>query len=80
MQLHINGTARELSQLDTDATLAQALIALELKADRIAVEHNGVIVARAAWGNTALRDGDKLEIVQFVGGGCAPNPPQHRLQ
>lgn len=80
MQLHINGTARELSQLDADATLAQALIALELKADRIAVEHNGVIVARAAWGSTALRDGDKLEIVQFVGGGCASNSPQHHLQ
>ena len=71
MQLHINGTACDLAQLGADATLMQALTALELKADRIAVEHNGVIVARTSWANTVLRDGDKLEIVQFVGGGCA---------
>ena len=71
MQLHINGTARDLAQLGADATLMQALTALELKADRIAVEHNGVIVARTSWASTSLRDGEKLEIVQFVGGGCA---------
>ncbi len=71
MQLHINGMARDLAQLGADATLMQALTALELKADRIAVEHNGVIVARTSWASTSLHDGDKLEIVQFVGGGCA---------
>ena len=71
MHLHINGTLRDLPQLPAGATLAQALTALELKADRVAVEHNGVIVARSAWDATPLHDEDKLEIVQFVGGGCA---------
>ena len=71
MKLLINGTERDLTQLQAGATLAQALEALELKADRIAVEHNGAILARSSWPVTPLRDGDKLEIVQFVGGGCA---------
>ena len=71
MKLLINGTERDLAQLQAGATLAQALEALELKADRIAVEHNGSILARANWPVTPQHDGDKLEIVQFVGGGCA---------
>ena len=40
-----------------------------MKADRVAVELNREIVSRDAWPQTALRDGDKLEIVHFVGGG-----------
>jgi thiamine biosynthesis protein ThiS len=44
---------------------------LGLKSDRIAVEHNGEIVSRTAWGQTQVADGDRLEIVHFVGGGTA---------
>ena len=40
-----------------------------LKPDRIAVEHNGSIVSRPAWPTTPIADGDKFEIVHFVGGG-----------
>lgn len=36
---------------------------------RIAVERNGEIVPRAAYDTTMLADGDKIEIVSFVGGG-----------
>jgi sulfur carrier protein len=35
----------------------------------VAVEHNCNIVTRAEWGSTGLADGDRLEIVHFVGGG-----------
>ncbi|MGB6110813.1 MAG: sulfur carrier protein ThiS [Acidobacteriaceae bacterium] len=42
---------------------------MQLKADRVAVERNGDIVARATWADVRLEDGDKLEVVQFVGGG-----------
>ena len=35
----------------------------------VVVEHNGNIVSAAAFAGTRLRDGDRLEIVQFVGGG-----------
>ena len=39
------------------------------KADRVAVELNREIVARARWAETPVREGDQLEIVHFVGGG-----------
>lgn len=35
----------------------------------VAVEKDGVIVPRAQYADTVLCDGDKIEIVQFVGGG-----------
>lgn len=35
----------------------------------VAVEHNGEIVARTAYAETVLRDGDRLEVVAFVQGG-----------
>lgn len=65
MNVFINGEARDLS-----ATTLSALIAeLGMKPDRVAVELNRAIVPRAQWEHTALQDGDKLEIVHFVGGG-----------
>lgn len=36
---------------------------------RIAVELNGEILPKSQYGNTALKDGDVVEIVNFVGGG-----------
>jgi sulfur carrier protein len=43
---------------------------LGMKGDRVAVELNREIVPRAEWSKAALREGDKLEIVHFVGGGA----------
>ena len=40
-----------------------------MKGDRVAVELNREIVPRARWIDTSLKDGDRLEIVHFVGGG-----------
>jgi thiamine biosynthesis protein ThiS len=45
---------------------------LGLKPERLAVEVNQRIVRRADWTSTALWEGDKVEIVHFVGGGEAP--------
>lgn len=42
---------------------------MELKADRVAVEHNGVIAPRTTWAQVQVDAGDRLEIVHFVGGG-----------
>ncbi len=51
-----------------------------MKADRVAVELNRGIVPREQWADTSLGEGDHLEIVQFVGGGSAPNnTPQELL-
>ena len=66
MKLQINGEERELAE---GLTLAALLAQMGMKADRVAVELNREIVRREAWAQTRLKAGDRLEIVQFVGGG-----------
>lgn len=70
MDLVINGQARSFPALSAGATVIDLLNTLGLKHDRIAVEHNGSIVSRPAWPATAVGNGDRFEIVHFVGGGC----------
>lgn len=66
MLLHINGEQRDFP----DGLTVAALVAqLGMKPDRVAVELNLEIVPRARWETTALKNGDKLEVVHFVGGG-----------
>jgi sulfur carrier protein len=67
MKLHINGEERALPDGLTVAALVEHL---GMKADRVAVELNRDIVARDRWAETPLVDGDRLEIVHFVGGGA----------
>lgn len=69
MNLTINGVLREFPTLSAGATLDALIEALELKGDRVAVEHNGDIVTRSRWADTSVNPGDKFEIVHFVGGG-----------
>jgi thiamine biosynthesis protein ThiS len=69
MQVFINGKERDLSALSSPATVADLIEALELKGDRVAIEHNGDIVRRDAWSNASVQSGDRFEIVHFVGGG-----------
>lgn len=76
MKLLINGQAREFPELGSGATVQDLLKALALKPDRIAVEHNGLIVTHTAWTATSVCEGDKFEIVHFVGGGCTRNITQ----
>ena len=66
MQLIINGEERQFGELPNLAALVEQL---GMKADRVAVELNREIVPRARWSETPLHDGDRLEIVHFVGGG-----------
>lgn len=67
MILQINGEARSLPDGLTVATLVGQL---GMKTDRVAVELNLEIVPRSSWDSTQLKDGDKLELVHFVGGGA----------
>lgn len=67
MQLTVNG---EIRSFEAPLALSALLEHLGLKPDRVAVEHNQTLLPRAQWAETALADGDRLEIVQFVGGGC----------
>ena len=66
MTLHINGEQREFPD---GLTVAGLVAQLGMKADRVAVELNLEIVPRTLWDTTVLKDGDKLEVVHFVGGG-----------
>jgi sulfur carrier protein len=69
MKLQINGEEREFANAVLPFTLAALIETLGMKPDRVAVELNRDIVSRAQWQETALKEGDKLEVVQFVGGG-----------
>jgi sulfur carrier protein len=69
MKLQINGDERDFSDARAPFTLAALVAVLGMKADRVAVELNRDIVPRDRWANTQLQEGDRLEIVHFVGGG-----------
>lgn len=66
MTLTINGEQRAFSSASTIAALVAEL---GLDARKVAVERNLEIVPRSAYGETALADGDRIEIVHFIGGG-----------
>jgi thiamine biosynthesis protein ThiS len=66
MRLFINGKEQTF---EGPLTLAQLVERLGMKGDRVAIELNREIVSRPQWAETSLRDGDRLEIVHFVGGG-----------
>jgi len=51
------------------ASVTALLESLAIDARRVAVEHNLVIIRRAAFDQTIVREGDTIEIVNFVGGG-----------
>ena len=76
LKLVVNGQDRGVA-VDGEPTLAAVLYALGLKPDRIAVEHNGRIARRTAWGEIQVASGDKLEVVHFVGGGAGGDVEHH---
>lgn len=61
----VNGETRR----STAGTIAQLVSEIGLNPEKVAVERNGIIVPRSTLADTALGDGDVLEIVHFVGGG-----------
>ena len=65
MNLTINGETQVLPAETLTALVEQ----LGMKSDRVAIELNREIVPRDKWPDTRLHDGDRLEIVHFVGGG-----------
>jgi thiamine biosynthesis protein ThiS len=70
MNFIINGE----TQLSSAETLSALVEQLGMKPDRVAIELNHEIIPRDQWLKTMLRDGDRLEIVHFVGGGSAGLP------
>jgi thiamine biosynthesis protein ThiS len=66
MDIMLNGASQTTPD---DLTLAGLVAHLELAAERVAMELNGEIVPRARWRDTPLCEGDRVELVHFVGGG-----------
>ena len=65
MRIEVNGEPREIEA----GTILDLVETLGLNPKKVAVERNLEIVPRSLHGETALADGDRIEIVQLVGGG-----------
>jgi sulfur carrier protein len=66
LHIRLNGEAKEVE----DGSTLQALVeGLSLAPERVAVELNGEVVRRAEWPRVTLDEGDRVEVVHFVGGG-----------
>ena len=70
MTLTINGESRDCAAI---STLSELVAHLGMKPDRVAIELNRELIPRDRWQATRLADGDRLEIVHFVGGGSSIN-------
>jgi sulfur carrier protein len=62
----VNGEARSAAR---GVTVTQLLALLGIHSGRVAIERNLQILSRSAWNETQVAEGDRYEIVQFVGGG-----------
>ncbi|HMH00946.1 MAG TPA: sulfur carrier protein ThiS [Terriglobales bacterium] len=76
MKLQINGESRDFA---SPLSLASLVVQLGMKHDRVAIELNRNIVPRELWAETPLGEGDRLEIVHFVGGGLPLKPCSEEL-
>lgn len=65
MQLSVNGKKAQYRAATVEALVAE----LGVDARQVAVEVNGVIVSKSAYGAARLVEGDVIEIVRFIGGG-----------
>jgi len=66
LRIEVNGEARDV----TDRIRLEELVQhLSLAPERLAVELNRQVVRRADWRETTLNEGDRVEVVHFVGGG-----------
>jgi sulfur carrier protein len=72
LTITLNGEPYELAE---PLTLMALLERLRIDPRRVAVEHNRVVVRRARYDDTRIGDGDEVEIVNFVGGGCGDARP-----
>lgn len=66
LTITLNG---ERFELDHEMSVAALLERLEIDARRVAVEHNLQIIKRHTFPSVVVGDGDRVEIVNFVGGG-----------
>jgi thiamine biosynthesis protein ThiS len=66
LQITLNGDPHEVA---APITVADLLAQLDIDPRRVAVEHNLIVLKRDSFAATLVREGDAIEIVNFVGGG-----------
>ena len=66
MKIWVNGVMKEFNDR---LTVTGLLKQLAIQSEQVAVELNLTVLERADYAKTVLKDGDKLEIIRFVGGG-----------
>lgn len=66
LRVQVNGENRNVAD---HSTLSDLVDELSLAPARIAIELNGEVIRRNNWTETVLSEGDRLEVVHFVGGG-----------
>lgn len=67
MNITING--EHYDDLPEGMSIAGLLVLLKLPPKKIAIERNREIVSKSTFEETILADGDRLEIIHFIGGG-----------
>jgi thiamine biosynthesis protein ThiS len=72
MMITLNG---EKKQIEDGMSVQGLLELLKIQQQRVAVELNLEIVKKDKYGMTALKEGDSLEVVSFMSGGCAWSEP-----
>ncbi|PIE69190.1 MAG: thiamine biosynthesis protein ThiS [Deltaproteobacteria bacterium] len=65
MKLQVNGTQTSSSA----ASLSELITELQLTRESLVVEHNTRIIRQQDWASTRLKEGDIIELLNFVGGG-----------
>lgn len=68
MKITLNGEKKDIPE---GLTVKALLEHLGITPERVAVEINEGIVRKAVYGEVAVRDGDRVEVVQFMGGGAS---------
>jgi len=66
LRIEVNGESLDVT---APITLTELVTHLALAPERLAIELNQRVVRRAHWQETTLSEGDRVEIVHFVGGG-----------
>ena len=66
MKIHVNGEPREITRA---TNILELLEELQLRPHALLIEHNSMALRREEWNASALREGDRIEIVKIVAGG-----------
>ncbi|GAB6098344.1 hypothetical protein JCM16358_02230 [Halanaerocella petrolearia] len=67
MKIILNG---EEEKLEEEMALTNFLTTKNLELERLVIEYNQEVIQQEKWANITLQNGDQLEVLRFVGGGC----------